>query len=728
MSELSKITSMISAARRRLFVRRFVRAIWYIVAATLGIAAILVVVQAVSAKCLGAAWGLLALPIIIELIWAAVSAHRLDDLEIAKAIDIANAFNERLSSSLAFARDNKQTPWMRAHIDDTNKRLENAETRDQFVKNTFPVERPVDAKYALIAAICLGLALAVPPVLRALLSSDEPIATTQPDQPTPDDTPAFESNIDDATRELREEQTQQLLEAIKDSEDEELKKAAEELNKILEEDKNGELSADEFQKRLEELQKKLAETDPAPKEEQQALDQTLKQALDELTQMQEDPDTKDLSQALQNSDYDKAANILKDLLNSTDPKDAKKLEKLAKMFGDLAKKLDMTDPALQEALKKNQDLMDQLEQKFKKDGKLTDEEKKAFSDAKKRLDEAQQQRDEQAQADPSQRSTNEMQKAFDQTAKDLQKRAEQAKKPGEADPKQGQEQQQAQEGQQGQEQQGEGQQQGQEQQQAQEGQQGQGQQGAEQQLGQEAKNRADQQSRDALKDLADKMKKDAQNNNAGSDAQSQADKQERAQNMEDFLDRAKGNEGTKSQKQDAQKQDQQGQQGQQDQQGDQDQNQAGQQAQQQGENSQNQQGSEPSQQGQPNQQGGEESKMGAQQSGQQQPGNEQGNQEGQNSQGLSQGLSEQGGHDESEGASTHMDVNAVDQQLKGQVGNAPTTSEIIHTSGQSGFATEAYREVYQSYEHAAEEVLENDSVPQGYRHYVEKYFDMIRPQ
>ena len=169
--------------------------------------------------------------------------------------------------------------------------------------------------------------------------------------------PAFDKNIDDATRTLREEQVQELMELAKTSDDEELKKAADELNKILEEDKNGELSADEFKKRLDALQNKLAQSDPAPQEQQEHLDQTLAQALEELTQMKEDPETKQLADALEEKKYDEAAQILKDLLNSTDPKDKKKLEKLAKMFGDLANKLDMTDPELREALQKNQDLV-----------------------------------------------------------------------------------------------------------------------------------------------------------------------------------------------------------------------------------------------------------------------------------------------------------------------------------------------------------------------------------
>ena len=87
----------------------------------------------------------------------------------------------------------------------------------------------------------------------------------------------------------------------------------------------------------------------------------------------------------------------------------------------------------------------------------------------------------------------------------------------------------------------------------------------------------------------------------------------------------------------------------------------------------------------------------------------------------------QQGHDASEGPSTSMDVNLKDEKLTG-MDTGETTSEIIESAGQKGFASESYKEVYQTYEKAAEEVLETEEVPQGYRNYVEKYFDMIRPQ
>ena len=51
--------------------------------------------------------------------------------------------------------------------------------------------------------------------------------------------------------------------------------------------------------------------------------------------------------------------------------------------------------------------------------------------------------------------------------------------------------------------------------------------------------------------------------------------------------------------------------------------------------------------------------------------------------------------------------------------------------GTEGFDKERYKGLWQrkySIEKAAEEILESEEVPQGYKNYVEKYFDMIRPQ
>lgn len=770
------IQSMTRQVRRRLWIQRLVRWSGVMLATTFAILIILLCTHlsvdaalvfseampqdaacqwSITRKPIQELWCLLLLPWVIGalIMWP----WKLHDIEFAKAIDIANGLKENLSSALAFLQEKNITPWMEAHLATTKKHIETAEARSKMCQKTFAIQRPQALKWAIILAVAtlLPLTLHVTPAgIAPLLPAPDaracdwtPLEHAKHAQDKDAPTPGFEQNIDDATRALREAQLQELQALAQASDDEEFKKAADELNQILELDKNGELSADDFQKRLEALQEKLAQTDPAPQEQQERLDQTLAQALEELTQMKEDPDTQELAQALENKKYDEAAQILKELLNSVDPKDKKKLEKLAKMFGDLASKLDMTDPELREALQKNQDIVDKLEQQFAKDGKLTEEEKKAFRDAKKRMEDAQKQQ-EQGQ-DPASKSTQQLQKALDKTAQDLKNKAQNpadaenapSDKPANS-PDAENEEPGAQDAIEKPAEDGENPA-NTRQDMAKDAQDTQ--QGAEDALQNEAKKRNDQAKRDKLQDLANKMKQDAAQNNASNDEQSQADKQERAENMEDFLDRAKGNEGTKAKKQKENEDTQNGNDQQKDDQGEAQQNaqqqaskaeQAKDAAQQdmQPQGGQQQQGqdqpsSEPndSQQAQDKSSAQQQGQMGQQTSGEEKPGAEQGNEQGQRD-GIGQQANAQGGHSEAEGKSTQMDVQTVDEILHGQSSQAPTTREIIQTSGQSGFATEAYREVYQTYEHAAEEILENESVPQGYRHYIEKYFDMIRPQ
>lgn len=50
------------------------------------------------------------------------------------------------------------------------------------------------------------------------------------------------------------------------------------------------------------------------------------------------------------------------------------------------------------------------------------------------------------------------------------------------------------------------------------------------------------------------------------------------------------------------------------------------------------------------------------------------------------------------------------------------------SSAQRGFANRSYQDVYTDYSGHAEEVLERDDIPQGYRFYVRRYFQLIRPR
>jgi hypothetical protein len=70
----------------------------------------------------------------------------------------------------------------------------------------------------------------------------------------------------------------------------------------------------------------------------------------------------------------------------------------------------------------------------------------------------------------------------------------------------------------------------------------------------------------------------------------------------------------------------------------------------------------------------------------------------------------------------------VDTRIEGEKRGGPSRSEVIFESGQRGFADEGYAKVHDDYVRHAESVLEREHIPGGYRYYVRRYFQMIRPR
>ncbi len=67
-------------------------------------------------------------------------------------------------------------------------------------------------------------------------------------------------------------------------------------------------------------------------------------------------------------------------------------------------------------------------------------------------------------------------------------------------------------------------------------------------------------------------------------------------------------------------------------------------------------------------------------------------------------------------------------QVQGAGGPGPTRSQVIRTAAADGFANAPYRTVYAPYWDHAREVLHEAEVPPGYRSYVRRYFQLIRPR
>jgi hypothetical protein len=61
-------------------------------------------------------------------------------------------------------------------------------------------------------------------------------------------------------------------------------------------------------------------------------------------------------------------------------------------------------------------------------------------------------------------------------------------------------------------------------------------------------------------------------------------------------------------------------------------------------------------------------------------------------------------------------------------GQGTASAEVIHGAAERGFLGKAYRDVYVEYQGVAEQSLEHDQIPPGYRFYVRRYFQLIRPR
>jgi hypothetical protein len=88
------------------------------------------------------------------------------------------------------------------------------------------------------------------------------------------------------------------------------------------------------------------------------------------------------------------------------------------------------------------------------------------------------------------------------------------------------------------------------------------------------------------------------------------------------------------------------------------------------------------------------------------------------------------GHDPNlQGKATHPNMTTVDTQVAGtDAVQGGTRSQVILGAAERGFASRDYRTVFTEYHQVAEESLAKDDIPGGYRFYVKRYFQLIRPR
>jgi hypothetical protein len=81
------------------------------------------------------------------------------------------------------------------------------------------------------------------------------------------------------------------------------------------------------------------------------------------------------------------------------------------------------------------------------------------------------------------------------------------------------------------------------------------------------------------------------------------------------------------------------------------------------------------------------------------------------------------------GAASQVDGRAHDVAAAGiDSGQGEAASEVVYGAAERGFSSNGYKKVYTDYKTVAEEVMQSDEIPPGYRFYVRRYFQLIRPR
>jgi hypothetical protein len=113
------------------------------------------------------------------------------------------------------------------------------------------------------------------------------------------------------------------------------------------------------------------------------------------------------------------------------------------------------------------------------------------------------------------------------------------------------------------------------------------------------------------------------------------------------------------------------------------------------------------------------------------PGQGQGQGQDPGGQGKEPGGKEAGsGHDGNlKGAATSSKMGTQDVQAQGiDSQSGPSNSSVILSAAEKGFRGSSYKKVYTDYRTLAEEQTGKDELPDGYRSYVKRYFQLIRPR
>ena len=103
--------------------------------------------------------------------------------------------------------------------------------------------------------------------------------------------------------------------------------------------------------------------------------------------------------------------------------------------------------------------------------------------------------------------------------------------------------------------------------------------------------------------------------------------------------------------------------------------------------------------------------------------------------GQKQGSGQQAGDGQGDGIDpnlqgdrTKLNAKRKDVFVKGKQNAGPTHSQVILGAAERGFSERSYKRVYRQYNQIIEDVMKREQIPLGYRYYVKRYFELIKPR
>jgi hypothetical protein len=604
---------------------------------------------------------------------------RLDRVKLAQRIDRSHALHDRLSTALSLAEEPERAERAirEAQLEDAVRHTAQVE-----LKRAAPWRWPQEVALVAAMLVCaVGLhLLKAPSHKRELVSPTIKVEHRR--------------ILDKATVQLERERIEQLRELVKDSKDPRMQELVEELDALLDDVEQQKISEKEFLGKLDELQKKMVDRYKEQDNQRQELRDKLKEAAEKLEkeaskELKDQQEVRALVEALKREDMKGAKEALDALAKKLEDKDlsARDLEQMAKLAEKFADKIDPDDPKLKKLFEENESKLKDLIEKLEKKGldKLSEDEKQRLNRAKEDLDKLNKDRESSGKQDATSRQLKQLKREVDEMAKKMKQEADDKKKQTKQNDRE------------------KAREQGGKPSYRQEAAK-QARQAAKQAGEQEQQKRGEQARRDAQKQL-EELRESMQRQRGRGDDQGQ---RQQDQQIEDFMRRAQGKE--------QEGKEQEGKQGHKGQQGQQGQARAGQEDQGQDKQPEDGQAGDSKQGGK--QGDGEEGKdKGAE--GGDKPGE---GEERSRSAGKGQGSRELG--EETELRGRRVDSKVEGQQLR----QGQSRSEIIKSASEKGFATRQYKEVYGDYSSVVEEVMEKENVPKGYRYYVKRYFQLIKPR